>query len=78
MKVKIYTTPTCHFCNMAKKYFETKNITYEEIDVSKDLNAAREMIEKTGQMGVPVIEIGDRIIIGFNRNALDRILQGLF
>ncbi|MCX8179376.1 MAG: glutathione S-transferase N-terminal domain-containing protein [Candidatus Aenigmarchaeota archaeon] len=78
MKVKIYTTPACHFCNMAKKYFETKNITYEEIDVSKDLNAAREMIEKTGQMGVPVIEIDDRIIIGFNRNALDRILQGLF
>jgi glutaredoxin 3 len=75
MKVKIYTTPTCPYCEMAKQYFRSKNIDYEEVDVSSDIEAAREMIEKTGQMGVPVIEIGDTIIIGFNRAAIERALK---
>jgi len=75
MKVKIYTTPTCPYCEMAKIYFKSKNIEYEEVDVSSDDNAAREMIEKTGQMGVPVIEIGDSIIIGFNKPAIERALS---
>jgi glutaredoxin 3 len=75
MKVKIYTTPTCPYCEMAKQYFKSKNIDYEEVDVSSDIEAAREMIEKTGQMGVPVIEIGDTIIIGFNRAAIERALK---
>jgi glutaredoxin-like YruB-family protein len=75
MKVKIYTTPTCPYCEMAKQYFKSKNIDYEEIDVSSDIEAAREMIEKTGQMGVPVIEIGDNIIIGFNKPAIERALK---
>jgi glutaredoxin len=60
---------------MAKQYFKSKNIDYEEVDVSSDIEAAREMIEKTGQMGVPVIEIGDTIIIGFNRAAIERALK---
>ncbi|MEM5799805.1 MAG: glutaredoxin family protein, partial [Candidatus Aenigmatarchaeota archaeon] len=63
MKVKIYTTPTCPYCEMAKQYFKLKKIEYEEVDVSSDIEAAREMIEKSGQMGVPVIEIDDNIII---------------
>jgi glutaredoxin-like YruB-family protein len=75
MKVKIYTTPTCPYCEMAKQYFKSKNIDYEEVDVSSDIEAAREMIEKTGQMGVPVIEIGDKIIIGFNKPAIERALK---
>ncbi|MFH8080458.1 MAG: glutaredoxin domain-containing protein [Candidatus Aenigmatarchaeota archaeon] len=75
MKVKIYTTPNCYFCKMAKQYFESKNIPYEEVDVSVNVDAAKEMIEKTGQMGVPVIEVENNIIIGFNRNALERIFQ---
>jgi len=75
MKVKIYTTPTCPYCEMAKQYFKSKNIDYEEVDVTSDIEAAREMIEKTGQMGVPVIEIGDTIIIGFNRAAIERALK---
>ncbi len=78
MKVKIYTTPTCPFCEMAKQYFKSKNIEYEEIDVSSDINGAREMIEKTGQMGVPVIEIDDNIIIGFNKPAIERVIKNSF
>jgi len=75
MKVKVYTTPTCPYCEMAKQYFKSKNIDYEEVDVSSDIEAAREMIEKTGQMGVPVIEIGNNIIIGFNKPAIERALK---
>lgn len=77
MKVKIYTTPTCPYCEMAKQYFKIKNVDYEEVDVSSDVNAAREMIEKSGQMGVPVIEIGENIIIGFNKAAIERILKNI-
>ena len=75
MKVKVYTTPTCPYCEMAKQYFKSKNIDYEEVDVSSYIEAAREMIEKTGQMGVPVIEIGNNIIIGFNKPAIERALK---
>ncbi len=75
MKVKIYTTPTCPYCEMAKQYFKSKNIEYEEVDVSSDIKGAREMIEKSGQIGVPVIEIDDKIIIGFNKAAIERALK---
>ncbi|MBU5687881.1 MAG: glutathione S-transferase N-terminal domain-containing protein [Candidatus Aenigmarchaeota archaeon] len=75
MKVRIYTTPTCPYCEMAKQYFKMKNIDYEEVDVSSDIEAAREMIEKSGQMGVPVIEIDENIIIGFNKPAIERVLK---
>ncbi|MBU5688894.1 MAG: glutathione S-transferase N-terminal domain-containing protein [Candidatus Aenigmarchaeota archaeon] len=77
MKVKIYTTPTCPYCEMAKQYFKLKKIEYEEVDVSSDIEAAREMIEKSGQMGVPVIEIDDNIIIGFNKPAIERALKNI-
>jgi len=74
-KVKIYSTPTCPYCLMAKEFMEEHNIDFEDIDVSRDLEAAREMVEKSGQTGVPVIEIDGEIIVGFDeeriRNALD-------
>lgn len=75
MEVKIYTTVNCVFCKKAKEFFKEHNINYKEIDVGKDVKAAREMIEKSGQMGVPVIEVDDDIIIGFDKPALMKALK---
>ena len=74
-KIKIYTTPTCAFCKMAKKYFESKDLTYEEYDVSKDIPRQKEMIEKTGQFGVPVIDIDRKIVLGFDKPKIDELLK---
>lgn len=73
--VTMYTTPTCHFCNMAKDYFNEKGIKYEAFDVVSDMEKRREMVEKSGQMGVPVIVIGDEIVIGFNKPLIDQLLD---
>lgn len=72
--VKIYTTPTCHYCKMAKEYFQSKSIQYEEYNVMTDLEKRQEMISKTGQMGVPVIDIGGKIVIGFDRPKINEYL----
>lgn len=68
--VKIYTTPTCVYCKMAKEFFKKHNVQYEEADVSVDEKAREEMIEKSQQMGVPVIEIDGEIHVGFNPEEL--------
>ncbi len=75
MMVKIYTTPYCVFCKMAKEYFKKKNIEYQEFNVLEDLKAREEMVQKSHQLGVPVIEIGEHIIVGFDREAIERALQ---
>jgi len=75
MKVKVYSTPGCPWCNVAKDFFKSHNIDFEDIDVVVDQKAAQEMIKKSGQMGVPVIEIDDKIIIGFNKPVLEKILS---
>lgn len=72
--VKIYTTSTCPYCEMAKEYFKEKNIDYETYDVSGNEKAREEMIAKSGQMGVPVIDINGEIIVGFNRQEIDKAL----
>ncbi len=64
--VTIYSTPTCHFCHMAKEFFRQNGIKYADINVASDWEKAQEMIAKSGQTGVPVIEINGRIIIGFD------------
>ena len=74
MLVKVYSTAVCPYCVMAKDFLKEHGIEFEDIDVSKDRAAAREMIEKSGQMGVPVIEIGDKIIIGFNKPEMIKAL----
>jgi glutaredoxin-like YruB-family protein len=74
-KVKVYSTPTCPFCIMAKKFLKDNNIEFEDIDVSRNIKAAREMVEKTGQMGVPVIEIDGEFVIGFNREKIKQLLN---
>ncbi|MFA6519659.1 MAG: glutaredoxin family protein [Candidatus Paceibacterota bacterium] len=68
--VTIYSTPTCHFCQMSKEFFKEKGITYTEFDVAHDLEKRQEMIQKSGQMGVPVIFVGDEMIIGFDKERL--------
>ena len=73
-KVVIYTTPSCVYCKMAKEFFKKNNVAYEERDVASDLTARDEMLKKSGQMGVPVIEAGDTIIIGFDQPRLREAL----
>lgn len=72
--VSIYTTPTCHFCQMAKEFFKANNVSYNEFNVAEDQDKRAEMIEKSGQMGVPVIYIGDDLVIGFNEGKIKSLL----
>jgi glutaredoxin-like YruB-family protein len=74
-EVKVYSTPTCPFCKMAEDFLKENNIEFEHIDVSQDRKKAREMIEKSGQMGVPVIEIDGKIIVGFDKGAIKKELN---
>ena len=74
-KVVIYSTPDCPVCKRAKEYFSQKGIAYEEIDVATDRKAAAEMIKKSGQMGVPVIFVGDTVLVGYNPLKLDVALK---
>lgn len=73
--VKIYSTPTCPYCVMAKDFLKDKKIKFQDIDISKDHKAADEMIRKSGQHGVPVIEVDGKLIIGFDKEALKKALK---
>lgn len=68
--ITIYSTPTCHFCQMTKDFLKEKGIAYTDFDVAHDLEKRQEMIQKSGQMGVPVIFIGDEMIIGFDKERI--------
>ena len=72
--VVIYSTPSCHYCNLAKQYFQDHNVEYTEHDVATDIDKQREMIEKSGQMGVPVIVIDEEVVVGFNQPTLAELL----
>lgn len=74
-RVIIFSTPTCSFCNMAKKYFREKNVKFRDVDVSRDPAAARDMVRRSGQQGVPVIDIGGKIVVGFDRVKIDKYLN---
>jgi glutaredoxin 3 len=74
-KIKVYSTPTCPYCKLAEMYLKKQGVEFDHIDVSVDEDAAREMIAKSGQTGVPVIEINGEIIIGFNKPEIDRALE---
>ncbi|MEZ4156406.1 MAG: glutaredoxin family protein [Candidatus Paceibacterota bacterium] len=73
-KVVIYSTPTCHFCHMAKEFFQEKGIEYTEYDVAADMDKRKEMVEKTGQLGVPVIEIDGQATVGFDKDKIEALL----
>lgn len=72
--VKIYTTPSCVYCKMAKDYFKANNVEYSEVNVVVDDAAREEMIKKSGQLGVPVIDVDGKIFIGFNKNEIAKAL----
>ena len=75
MHVTIYSTPTCHFCHAAKEFFKEHHIEYTDNDVSENVENRKKMIEMTGQMGVPVIKIGDDIIVGFDEQKIRELLK---
>lgn len=76
-KVLLFSTPTCSWCRRAKKYFRENRVPFKEIDIERDPEAARDVQRKTGQTGVPVIKIGSRWIVGFDRPAIERELVRL-
>ena len=73
--VKVYSTATCPYCKMLKAFLQEKNVSFENIDVGADKNALDEMRQKSGQMGVPVVDIDGKIIVGFDREALSKELR---
>lgn len=72
--VMIYSTPTCHFCHAAKDFFTANNVAFEDYNVATDLEKRKEMVDMTGQMGVPVIRIGDDVIVGFDEVKIKELL----
>lgn len=72
--IKVFSTEFCPYCIALKEFLKEKNIKFEAVDVTEDLKAQDEMIEKSGQMGVPVVEIGGQIIVGFDRERISQIL----
>jgi glutaredoxin 3 len=72
--VTIYSTPTCHFCHAAKDFFAANSVPFIDINVATDLDRRKEMIEKSGQMGVPVITIGEDVVVGFDQRKLKELL----
>lgn len=75
VKVTVYSAPWCAFCHMAKQYLTSKKVAFTDIDVEADPDGARSIVEKTGQAGIPVIEIGDEVILGFDRARIDSALS---
>jgi glutaredoxin 3 len=73
--VMVYSTPSCSWCQLAKEHLTTSGISFEDIDVSTDMTRAQEMVSKSGQMGVPVIDIDGEIIVGFDRARIDSLLE---
>ncbi len=74
-KVVMYSTPACHYCNLAKEFFDDYNISYEIFNVQSDLEKRKEMMEKSGQMGVPVIFVDDEMVKGFDEEKLRELLE---
>jgi glutaredoxin-like YruB-family protein len=75
MKVKVYSTPACPYCYVLKDFLREHKIEFEDVDVSTDQQAAEEMIRKSGQMGVPVTEIDGEIVVGFDKEKLEKLLN---
>jgi len=77
MKVLVYSTPTCPYCHKAKDYLKEKGVEFEDINFAEDREKAEEMQEKSGQLGVPVLDIGGEILIGFDKTQIDEVLAKL-
>ena len=74
-RVIVFSTPTCTYCNQAKRYLRERGVRFRDVDVSKDADAARDLVRRSGQQGVPVLDIGGRLIVGFNRPEIDKLLE---
>jgi glutaredoxin-like YruB-family protein len=74
--VKVYTTPSCPYCTMVKEFLRANNVAFEELNVAVDRDAAIEMVKRSGQMGVPVVDVNGTIIVGFNSGAIVKALNG--
>jgi len=74
-KIVIFTTPTCRYCVIAKRYFREKKIKFTDVDVSRDQSAAADMQHRTGQKGVPVILIANKVIVGFDKAKINKLLN---
>ena len=72
--ITIYSTPVCHYCQLAKEFFKANNLTYTEYNVAADPEKRKEMVELTGQLGVPVIKVGDDITVGFQESHMRQLL----
>ena len=72
--VTIYSTPTCHFCQMAKEFFKANSVVYTEYNVAADQEKRKELVDKSGQLGVPVIIIGNDLVVGFNKPKIAELL----
>ncbi|OQY32680.1 MAG: NrdH-redoxin [Spirochaetaceae bacterium 4572_59] len=75
MSVTMYSTPSCGYCNLAKDYFRKNQIPFTEYNVAVDAKRADEMVKKSGQMGVPVIDVNGKVIVGFNQGAIESALN---
>lgn len=75
MKIKVYSTPTCPYCKLVKDYLHDQSLAFEDIDVAANGDAAKEMVKISGQMGVPVIDVNGQIIVGWNKQALEDVIQ---
>ena len=74
-KIRIFSTPTCPYCVTLKEYLKDKGFEFEDIDVSQDQKALDEMVERSGQMAVPVVDIDGEIIIGFDKEKINQLLK---
>jgi glutaredoxin-like YruB-family protein len=74
-KIEVFSTESCPYCKMLKEYLREKKIDFNDVDVGKDQEKAKEMVEKSGQMGVPVIDIDGEIIVGFDKPRIERVLK---
>lgn len=72
--IKIYTTPVCAYCKMAKEYFKSKDLKYEEVSLVANSEAQQLVISKTGMVAAPIIEINGRFVVGFNREEINKAL----
>ena len=75
MTLKIYSTPTCVYCKTLKEYLKRNNIAFSDVDVSEDEKELQHMIKISGQMGVPVVQIDDNVVVGFDKTKIDKLLK---
>jgi glutaredoxin-like YruB-family protein len=76
MAIKVYSTPTCGYCKLLKEYLREKGVEFQDYDVSVDEHKRNEMVQMTGQMGVPVVDVNGKVMIGFDKSTLDTLLAG--